>query len=254
MYEQVCYQKSYLKQVIAKIDFASPLLQIQNGVPSKLLKTIIENFSIVEPGELINQEFLHEGESLQFKQTMIKQWNYYSKDRSRQLTLSAESIFVVYTIYKSYEETKEQFGIVIDALSKAFPETKASRFGLRYINQIELVLDDATKWKDLINAKLLGSRDFFENTDSLTRLISIAELQYEDISVRFQFGMPNPDYPAPIKRPLFILDLDGSVSQAHDLTETPDYMDQAHSHIQKIYERSITDSLRGKMDARPVQK
>jgi hypothetical protein len=36
MYEQVCYQKSYLKQVIAKIDFASPLSQIQNGVPSKL--------------------------------------------------------------------------------------------------------------------------------------------------------------------------------------------------------------------------
>ena len=82
MYEQVCYQKSYLKQVIAKIDFASPLSEIQNGVPFKLLKTIIENFSIVEPGELINQDFLLEGESLQSKQTMIKQWNYYSKDRS----------------------------------------------------------------------------------------------------------------------------------------------------------------------------
>ena len=172
----------------------------------------------------------------------------------RQLTLSAESIFVVYTIYKSYEETKEQFGIVIDALSKAFPDTKAARFGLRYINQFDVQLDDATKWDDLINPNLLKSRVFFENTDSLTRLISIAELQYEDINVRFQFGMPNPDYPAPIKRPLFILDLDGSVSQAHDLTDTLGYMDQAHNHIQKIYERSITQSLRGKMDVRPVQQ
>ena len=97
MYEQICYQKSYLKQVIAKVDFASPLSQIQNGVPTKLLNTIIENFSIVEPGELLNHELSIEGESFQSKQTMMKQWNYFSKDRSRQLTLSAESIFVVYT-------------------------------------------------------------------------------------------------------------------------------------------------------------
>ena len=254
MYEQICYQKSYLKQVIAKVDFASPLSQIQNGVPTKLLNTIIENFSIVEPGELLNHELSIEGESFQSKQTKMKQWNYFSKDRSRQLTLSAESIFVVYTVYNSYEETKEQFGIAINALSKAFPDTKASRFGLRYINQIDPALDDATKWDDFINPYLLDNRKFFENTDSLTRLISIAELQYDDISVRFQFGMPNPDYPAPIKRPLFILDLDGSVSQAHDLTDTLSYMDQAHGHIQKIYERSITDNLRGKMDVRPVQQ
>lgn len=254
MYDQVCYQKSFLKQVIVKVDFASPLVEIQKGVPTKLLNTIIKTFPIIEPAEMLAHELSINGDSVQSKQTMIKQWNYFTKDRSSQLTLSSESIFVLYVSYKSFEETKEQFAVVIDALSKAFQDTKSSRFGLRYINEIDLPLEDPTKWLEYINPQLLSNREFFDENDTLTRLINIAELQYDDINVRFQFGIPNPDYPAPVKRPLFVLDLDASVSQAHDLTEVLPYMEVAHQRIQTIYERSITNELRGKMDVRPIQE
>jgi uncharacterized protein (TIGR04255 family) len=65
--------------------------------------------------------------------------------------------------------------------------------------------------------------------------------------------MPNPDYPAPVKRPLYILDLDASVSQAHDLAEVMPYMENAHNLIQDIYERSITQKLRKKMNVKSIQ-
>lgn len=254
MYEQICYKKSFLKRVIARVDFASPLAQLERGVPNRLLNTIVEFFPIIEPTEVLEHELSIEGSAVQSKQTMIKEWHYFGKDRGRQLTLAPQNIFVQYTTYNKFEETKEQFGSVIDALSSTFPGTKASRFGLRYINQIDLQIEDPTAWNNYIDPKLLGGRSFFGEDDAISRLISIAELKYDDIGVRFQFGMPNPDYPAPVKRPLFILDIDASVTQAHDLTEVMDYMDGAHKRIQGIFERSITDELREKMNARPVQQ
>ena len=254
MYEQICYQKSFLKEVIAKIDFASPIEKLEKGVPSKLVNTIVKNFPIIEPTDVLMHELAVEGNALKSKDTTIKQWSYFSKDRSQQLTLASQSVFVQYKNYNNYEETKEQFGAVVDALNTAFPGTMASRFGLRYINQIDPPLDDPTGWGAFIDPMLLGSRDFFGAGDVITRLISIAELKYDDMGVRFQFGMPNPDYPAPVKRPLFVLDLDASISQAHDLTDAMTYMDDAHGRIQTIFERSITQALREKMDAKPIQQ
>jgi uncharacterized protein (TIGR04255 family) len=93
---------------------------------------------------------------------------------------------------------------------------------------------------------------FFPQPRQLTRLIQVAELKYDDLDMRFQFGMPNPDYPAMMKRPQFVLDLDAYVQTAHDLGDSLQYMEQAHGLIQGLFERSITDQLRERMNARSV--
>lgn len=254
MYDDVCYQKSFLKQVIARIDFASPISELEKTVPTKLVNAIVKNFPIVEPADVLMQEVALEGNSIKHSQTATKHWNYYSKDRGRQLTLAAQNVFVVYTKYNKYEEIRDQFSAVIDVLAKAFPEIKAARFGLRYVNQIDLPIDDATKWNQYVDPRLLSPRDCFGEDDAITRLITVVELKYDDMAVVFQFGMPNPDHPAQIRRPLFVLDLDASISQAHDLKDAIGYMDQGHLKIQEIFERSITDELRGKMHVKPVQQ
>jgi len=252
MYEQVCYQKSFLKQVIARIDFASPIDKLDKTVPPKLVGVIVKDFPIIEPGNLFLAEIAVEGNDIKSKNTASKQWNYYSKERERQLTLEEAALYVQYKRYTTYEELREQFGSVVDGFGAAFPGTIASRFGLRYVNQIDLASDDPTKWSEYIDPKLLCSRDFCVAGEPIKRLITIVELLYGDITVRFQFGMPNPDYPAEIRRPLFVLDIDASVSQAFDLTEVMNHMDSAHIRVQDIFERSITTALREKMDAKPV--
>lgn len=254
MYDDICYQKPFLKQVIARIDFASPIAQMEKGVPNKLVNTIVKNFPIIEPADVLIHEVALDGNSLKHSQAATKQWNYFSKDRVTQLALTSKCVFVIYTIYRKYEDIRDQFSAVIDALGKAFPETKAARFGLRYVNEIDLPMDDPTAWDQYIDPKLLCSRDFFGDGDTITRLITIAELKYDDMGVLFQFGIPNPDYPAPVKRPLFVLDLDASISQAHDLAEAMTYMDDGHLRIQAIFEKSITDVLRVKMNAKPIQQ
>ena len=254
MYEANCYRKSFLSQVIAKIDFASPL-SIGKSVPPKLVKAILRHFEIVEPPQqLQNHEVIVNDGGVQTKQTTVDQWSYFSKDRGRQLVLSPPAMFINYSKYTTYEETEEHFGAVVDALLKNFPDTMVARFGLRYINQVEIDLPNPTKWNDYIAESLLANRSFLRDEEEIARLINIMELNYGEIGVRFQYGMPNPDFPATIKRPFFVLDFDAYVNQAHALTDVLPNMALAHGLIQDLYERSITDKLREKMDARPVQQ
>jgi hypothetical protein len=47
MYENICYKKSYLTEVVARIDFATPITSFENNIPSKLIQTISKYFLIV---------------------------------------------------------------------------------------------------------------------------------------------------------------------------------------------------------------
>lgn len=254
MLEPICYNKPFLAEVIARIDFAAPLERLEKGVPVKLLGAIVTSFPIVEPPADLSVHEVHISETALDRRTRaLKQRKFFTKDRLRELTLTAENLFVQFKSYKSYADTRAQFGAVVNSLCAEFPDTVVARFGLRYINQIDLPLTDPTRWNDYISKQLLSSRDFITDAEEITRLITIVELKYGDVGLRFQYGMPNPDHPATVRRPLFVLDFDASVAQAHSLHETLAHMDAGHTIIQDLFERSITNTLREKMDVRPVQ-
>lgn len=252
MHEDVCYGRPFLKEVIVRIDFAVPIEGLEKTLPPKLVKILSDDFPISEPIDAISQELQLSGEGLlQHRQTKFKQWNFFGKEREKQLSLAGPFVFVRYPRYTTFEDMRRQIINVIDILGKTFPDARSRRFGLRYINSIEIAdLSSPLSWGDYINPKLLETITFFTDQENLIRLIQITELKYGDLTVKFQFGMPNPDYPAIIKRPQFILDLDAYVQTAHDLVESIQYMEQAHKHIQELFERSITMSLRERMNVR----
>jgi uncharacterized protein (TIGR04255 family) len=67
--------------------------------------------------------------------------------------------------------------------------------------------------------------------------------------LKLQYGNHNPDFPAPIKKPVFTLDIDGVANGSQDKTELLQNLDSIHARIQDLFERSITDTLRGTMNA-----
>jgi uncharacterized protein (TIGR04255 family) len=76
----------------------------------------------------------------------------------------------------------------------------------------------------------------------------IVELKRGDLDLRYQFGFPNQDYPAAMKRPELVLDLDAYTLSAHELVETPVFLESGHRLIQEMFETSITSKLREKMN------
>ncbi len=248
MYEAIRYARPYLKETIARVDFIIAV-NLDSALPSRLTTVASKHFPIVEPIDTPVKKINISERNLSQQQTNLRQWNFYDRDREKQLTLTSSYAFVSCKKYATYENIKGDFGAIIDELQKTFPDVKAARFGLRYINNIEINgLKSPTDWSLYINEFLLKPVDFFENKINLTRLFHVAELKYEDIDIKFQFGMPNPDYPASIKRPIFVLDLDGYVQCAHSLSDSLTYMDKAHEQIQYLFEKSITDKLREGMN------
>ena len=46
MYEAACYEKTFLKEVIARIDFVAPISGLEQRLPPKLAKVLSKDFPI----------------------------------------------------------------------------------------------------------------------------------------------------------------------------------------------------------------
>lgn len=248
MHEGVCYEKPFLREVIVRMDYVAPLEGLEKGLPTKLGKVAAARFPIAEPTEGFTQEVQLGMGEIHHRETRFKQWNFFGKEREKHLSLAASFMFLTYSRYRSFELLKEDWAELVQAVAKAFPDAKAGRIGLRYVNQIEVNGISPTAWEDYISPDLLQGNAFFNQAEHLTRLLHLVEMRYEDLQIRFQFGMPNPDFPAVIKRPLFILDFDSYIQTAQDVLESVIWLDQAHSRIQELFELSIRDQLRERMN------
>jgi uncharacterized protein (TIGR04255 family) len=248
MFDDVCYQKTFLTQVVARIDFVAPLANHDKPPPEKLANLISKDFPITEPFEAIGQEFQIGADGIKSKEARFRQWNFFGKEREKQFIISPQAIMVTYQRYSTYEAMKAEFSRAVEAFAKEYPAARVARFGLRFINNISMDdLPSPFAFDEFLSPALLNVNKFFGSPERLTRLFHVAELKIGEIDVRFQFGFPNPDYPAIIKRPLYVLDMDAYVQVAHELGESIQYMDQAHGEIQQLFEACITDNLRAKM-------
>lgn len=249
MFEDVCYKKSFLTEVVARIDFVTPFAAFEKSIPAKNLTKIGSRFPIAEPTESIAQHIevgLDGG--VKQKELRGKQWNFFGREREKQLTIEPGAVFVRHLKYSRFEELKAEFQLAVGAIDQEASGVVAQRFGLRYINQFDfedLKLSNVNKY---FTESLLGTQPFNSYARNLTRNFHIIELKFDDIDVRFQFGFPNTDFPAVIKRPIFVIDIDAYALMVHPISDSIQYIETAHGHIQKLFEESITTDLRSKMN------
>ena len=62
--------------------------------------------------------------------------------------------------------------------------------------------------------------------------------------------MHNPDYPAQIKKKIFILDMDVYFNGILNKSDILDHFPKFHSSIQDLFEDSITDAYRRILDGK----
>ncbi len=244
------YKKNFLTNVIVRVDFPNPL-KIES-LPPDLTKVVLKYFPISEPKKLIeiSSEFkvvpktkieIETGEEMM-------EWNYYGKNREKKLVLRKSFLSITYIkSYKRHDDLKSEFFSIINELFKVFSDIQINRLGLRYVNEISF---DETKffdWEKYLNKDLLSIFNIARNKDTIARGFNNLVLNYENMILNFHYGMHNPDFPAPIRKKIFILDYDAYYEGLQDLKDIKSNLFTFHEEIKKIFEENIEDGLRDAM-------
>ena len=246
-YDSICYRRTFLTEVIARIDLVSPLPSLAEELPKQVSKTALVHFPIDEPRLAFTQELLVSAKELTTRIQEFTEWNFHGRNREKRLTISPQAFFVSYKQYETYESLRSDFLAIAEGFFNCFDQAQPSRLGLRYINQLEVPGTDPLDWGDYVSTDLLGLFSYTVKGATPLRVFHNFEVAFPDFNLRFQFGAHNPDYPAPIRRRVFILDYDAYFKGLLEAQDIPDCLDMYHGAIQELFERSITEKLRGIM-------
>ncbi|MCC9607341.1 TIGR04255 family protein [Blastopirellula sp. JC732] len=244
------YKKDYLVKVIARIDFAEPLGLQKEGPTRDVVATFKKKFPIPELkistqkeiGVGLNQEILE-------KTSEIREWEFSSKSRHQKIAISEKSFVFSCKKYNKYSSLRADFLKMADAIFAAYPEAKVKRLGLRYVDHIDLDEPHPTKWEKYLHKDLLTIFNLADEPRLISRAFHVLEIQHDDETrLRFQYGMANPDFPARIKRKVFVLDIDVFSTLLLEPNEIPAHLDLFHHRTKAAFEQVITDELRKKME------
>lgn len=244
--DAIKYKRTFITEVIARIDFLGALSEINQSVPRSVANIIIKAFPILEPRRIIAQELQISPAQVQAKAepTESMEWKFHGKERDKFLAASSNSFLVNYSNYASFEILTQEFLEPAAEVFRVFPDLHARRLGLRYINNIELKGANPFSWARYLNKKLLCAFDLSEPKEYISRAFHTLEFNYGESILRFMYGMHNPDYPARIRRRVFVLDFDAYSEQPATFPEIAANLKSFHDSIQRLFELCITDSLR----------
>lgn len=251
-FAEICYKRNFLKEVIARVDLLSPLPNVDAALPPALSEVAVDTFPIPEPREAVQREVQIGRTGVESSEERVfKEWRFHGKERTKSLTIGRQVVLVQYTTYHTYELVKGEFIRILDCVAELFARVQCSRVGLRYLNTIDLTEPNPTDWSAYLAPQMLSLFQFPPKEDrrALSRVFHNIEFAFDDFNLRYRLGMHNPDYPARIRRKIFVLDLDAYTQSAVGLREVGRLLDDFHATIQRYFEQSITDKLRSLMNA-----
>ncbi len=238
------YSAPFLKEVIVRLDYSYPLTKLSRVLPDQIRDIVTPSFPISEPKEFIGKELKISRDATKEKIVEGTDWFFHSMDRQKTLILARDNVNISYKKYDSFDILKRDFLSIVEELFANYDDLQGKRLGLRYINEITLTENQVLEWKDYLNGSLLTNLSFPEDPTKICRAFNNLELNEGDLIIRFQYGMFNPDYPAPIRKKSFILDYDAYYQGALNLEDINPKLDKFNVAIKSIFERSILNGLR----------
>ena len=173
IFAAINYKKTFLKNVVARVDFLTPLLGVDATLPLPLSDLASSEFPILEPRDAYSREVKISAEEVRSTQEHFKEWRFHGKDRTKTLTIAQGCVYVEYTSYRSYEILSEEFDKIIRGINENFPGVKSSRIGLRFVNLIEPNRGSPLDWSAYLAPELLSMFQFPPNEDkpALSRIL-----------------------------------------------------------------------------------
>jgi uncharacterized protein (TIGR04255 family) len=241
---QIRYRRNYLSEVIVRLDFLSPLQEVEQKLSRRISQRAKTLFPIAEPRDVLAREVQVSRTELRSRDRHGKEWVFHGREREKRFVIGGGALYVSYSLYSNYEVLREEFLTVMNTCFDVFPDMQGKRLGLRYINNFDFSNGDPLVWEQFLNNDMLSLFRFAPDPTSLSRIFHVLEFNYGDHNLRYQFGMPNPDFPAAIRQRLFVLDFDAYFEGVLEREDIQPHLDKFHDKIQTLFEYSITDLLR----------
>lgn len=245
---EICYKKNFLKQVIAKVEFAHPLTDLSEESLLAAVKEIKSRFQIAEQGVASIQKIEFENKESKHSIAEFPEWNFHSVDRDKSLTLNQHFIQIVLTKYQSENNFQQDLISPISSIISSRPNTIVSRTGIRFINVFDFdELADFNSINGYFSGSIVCPITSIKDSQKSIRSFLINEFMDGDIKWRVQTGYFNPDYPALIKKHHFVIDIDAYIDFPHSISDVSQYFGSFHKIIQSTFESLITDKLRNEV-------
>lgn len=242
------YKRDYLDNVIVRIDFDTPLPILSSGPAKSIYSAVKKRFPITEERNIIGKELLIGPDITKERSVESKEWHYYDINREKHLTVSPNIMRIEYSRYEHFEMLLEDFISVSDAIFIAYPKSQVKRLGLRYIDKIDIDEDNPMEWNEYLIPELSTIFSLADIRETVSRAFHVLECNYGEDLLRFQFGMFNPDNPAPIKKKIYTLDYDMYASRLLDKADIVDTLKRYHDKLYRSFEKVITNGLRKRME------
>lgn len=241
------YQNDFLSHVIVRIDYKSSIT-----INDDLIKDVRQVASVEFPIEEHNRtEIIIDNvidATPQSRNKKEEEWIFSNHERDCSIELSSNCLLIHYIKYKSYKHLRNWFIRLSSLLYKNDENIQIQRLGLRYVDEIDLKNEkDPTNWKKYLNKKLLSIFDLADDKSKISRAFHSLILNYGEWNMHFQYGMHNPDYPAQIRRKIFVLDTDIYCELLLDKQQVTQWLDRFHEKAILFFEEVITNELRKKM-------
>lgn len=239
------YTKNYLTNVIARIDFSPDI----KDIPKDLRKKFLNRFPILEPMKFVNvtgQVKVEPKSKFELDTGDLQtEFVYFGRQREKKMSIGPSYLILHYVNdYPSFEILREEFIEIVKAFMETFTDIEVNRLGLRYINEISLLESDPLNWEKYLNKNLLSVFNIVEDKSTIARGFNNIVINKWPLMINFNYGMHNPDFPASIKKKVFILDYDAYCTSPQELDDIESNIDLAHAEIIKMFEDNIEDELR----------
>ena len=248
---KVHYQRNYLSQVILRLDFepVSALRELKRVDTRPDFSTLIgDRFPVVigQPTANLVVNVGPTGSGINTQVTGI-QWNHRKKqDGTQILVLSPDFLSLEYgkRSYDHFPPFRDEFLAAFQALQALYNVSGFTRLGLRYINEVVLPEGNALDWRNIIAPHLVEAvmANRPENSAMLRSMHQLL-VRIDECDLTCTYGLHNPDFPNPVVRRAFILDIDcaRTTLDAQQIVPTIGIINKL---CEEAFERSIANGLR----------
>ena len=252
-HNNTCYEKTFLKQIIFRIDFSEPISndKLLGDDVCEVTKPYFPHIGIdrVRFYNIASCDFDEKTGKIKNSVNRVKgiERTFFNSTKRNKVVFFNNSIVFTYNKYEGFER---MYHSITEVFSRFLSINKfhVAKISLRYINLYNLS-DDIKVTKSMFSNKLSKVMvpslvDTYIDLKPVRSML-MTEYVYDDIKIKYRAGEYNDNYPSPIAKDNFAIDIDCFTSTGIDSIEDfCMFLNTSHSIILDLFEGSISDKMR----------